>query len=105
MVQNGLQRSQSEGRRLVMDTGSNKCLIHRFVKYNGYQVCLLCHLAEQCSDVSFKEKLKKCLCKLFGHRWDEFHMYDVLCSRCYQCRPWTHEDELAFEKTKIKWPS
>jgi hypothetical protein len=38
------------------------------------------------------------LCKLFGHKWDEFHCYEVVCSRCRLCRAYTLKDELKFQE-------
>jgi Prophage protein (DUF1660) len=44
------------------------------------------------------------ICRYIGHRWDEFHMYDVVCSRCRTCREWTEEDEKNFRKARRdKW--
>jgi hypothetical protein len=48
-------------------------------------------------------KLAKYLCSIFGHKWDEFHMYEVTCSRCRTCREYTNED-LANLMQKIKQP-
>lgn len=37
-------------------------------------------------------KIKKLICRALDHVWDEFHMYDVVCSRCGTCREYTTED-------------
>ncbi len=42
-------------------------------------------------------KIAKLLCRLFDHKWDEFHMYEVVCSRCRLCRPYTEEDNANLE--------
>ena len=34
----------------------------------------------------------KDICEAIKHLWDEFHMYEVVCSRCRECRPYTDED-------------
>lgn len=34
------------------------------------------------------------------HKWDEFHMYEVLCSICRTCREYTSEDLINLEKKK-----
>lgn len=47
---------------------------------------------------SVLHKLNKLLCRIFDHKWDEFHMYDVVCSRCYTSRAWTEEDEENYDR-------
>jgi len=42
--------------------------------------------------------MKKFLCKLFGHCWNEYHLYEVVCSRCRTCREWTTGDAENFDK-------
>lgn len=37
-------------------------------------------------------RIARLLCRLIGHRWDEFKLRDVLCSRCRTCRAYTQED-------------
>ena len=38
-------------------------------------------------------QIAKLICRLFGHEWDEFHVHDVVCSRCRICRKYTEEDK------------
>lgn len=40
----------------------------------------------------FETPFAKVLCDSLGHNWDEFHMYEVVCSRCRECREYTKED-------------
>lgn len=40
----------------------------------------------------------KVLCDILGHIWDEFHLHEVVCSRCRTCREYTEEDEINFDK-------
>jgi hypothetical protein len=39
------------------------------------------------------------ICKGIGHKWDEFHMHEVVCSRCRTCREYTLEDVIGGQ-----WP-
>ena len=48
----------------------------------------------------FKNVCRGIWCNLFGHRWNEYHCYEVVCSRCRVCREWTKEDDFAFEAAK-----
>lgn len=44
-------------------------------------------------------KKESVLCEEYGlHDFSEFHMYEVVCSRCRICRPYTEEDEANLER-------
>lgn len=45
-------------------------------------------------------KIAKLICRVLGHKWDEFHVYEVVCSRCRTCRQYTEIDEKNFERKK-----
>jgi hypothetical protein len=36
--------------------------------------------------------MNRLLCRLLGHKWDEFHVHEIVCSRCRLCREWTDRD-------------
>ena len=42
-------------------------------------------------------KIARLICCLFSHKWDEFHIHDVVCSRCRICREYTDEDKKNLE--------
>ena len=32
-------------------------------------------------------QVRRVVCRVRGHRWDEQHLRDVVCSRCRVCKP------------------
>jgi len=44
-------------------------------------------------------KKAKDICKELGHKWDEYHIHEVVCSRCRLCREYTEEDMI--KPTKV----
>lgn len=47
-------------------------------------------------------RLNRLLCKVFGHDFYEFHMYEVVCKRCRVCRGYTAEDIVNLEVEEMK---
>jgi len=47
-------------------------------------------------------KITAVLCRWFGHKFDEFHIHEVVCSRCRICREYTEEDEANLQNKKAR---